>query len=125
MVEVEARLNFHLHKLQSTTVPRSLILTRKYDNLYDNACYLLNMRVNKDLIYTTSKQTYTGRHEDIFKLRTFGTKVYVYIPKWDKMAPNFCSVMLVRVDEHTKDFLCFSPVTKTVTVSGNITVDES
>jgi hypothetical protein len=92
-----------------------------------HSAYLLNRCQTKALDNKTPEEAYTNTKQDVSKLRIFGTRTYVQIPKHkcDKLASKVLPCILVGLDEHTKGYRCYNPTSKKIIITRDITFDES
>jgi hypothetical protein len=104
-----------------STIPSNL-----WSETIKAACYLINRRPTKKINHLTPKEVFTGKKVDISNLRTFGTRVFVHIPKHqrDKLGKKSLSCTLLGFDEHTKGYRCYCPSTRKVLISRDVTIDE-
>jgi transposase InsO family protein len=91
------------------------------------ACYLLNRRPTKALGMKTPEEIFTRKTPDISNLRIFGTKVFVSIHKHrrTKMEAKASTCILLGIDDLTKGYRCYCPITKCILISRDIIVEES
>ncbi|KAK9873393.1 hypothetical protein WA026_022456 [Henosepilachna vigintioctopunctata] len=92
----------------------------------NTAVFLINRSVTSCLDNKTPYEVWHSRKPNVEKLRIFGSKAMVHIPKekrrkWDKKAT---SMIFVGYSENIKGFRLYDPTTRKIVTSRDVTIDE-
>lgn len=86
------------------------------------AVYLMNRSVNTNRLDKTPEELWSGKKVDLSKLKLFGTKVMVHVPKEKRKKWDYKSEKLIFVgyDENTKGYRCIDRDTGKIMLSRDI-----
>lgn len=91
------------------------------------AAYLINHSVNSVLKTQTPEEVWTGKKVDVSKIRIFGTKVMVHVPKQKrkKLDPKSNKMIFVGHDPDTKGYRCIDVDTRKLIISRDVIFHEN
>jgi transposase InsO family protein len=123
---VSERMNRTLVETARCLCFQSNIPSNLWSEAIKMACFLINRRPTKKIHLHTPEEVFTGTQVDISNLRTFGTRIFVHVPKnqRDKLGKKSLSCTLLGIDEYTKGYQCYCPASKRILISRDVTIDE-
>lgn len=86
------------------------------------AVYLMNRSVNSNKLDITPEELWSGKKVDLSKLKLFGTRIMVHVPKEKRQKWDYKSEALIFVgyDENTKGYRCINRETGKIMLSRDV-----